>query len=92
MMRAVVGGVALAASLVLSLADAAAAVQVEQADRTVQRLEVRYAEPVPTKRHPYRAYFELNDGSAWRYLNSRVCMDADKVPDRICKTVFWYAR
>lgn len=92
MRRAVVGGVALAASLVLSLADAAAAVQVEEADRTVERLEVRYVEPVPTKRFPHRAYFELNDGSSWRYLNSRICIQADKVPNRICKTVFWYAR
>jgi hypothetical protein len=76
----------------LFLSAPAHAGQVEQADRTVERLEVRYAEPVPTKRHPYRAYFELNDGSSFRYLNSRVCMAGDKVPDRICKTVFWYAR
>lgn len=83
---------AASAALLFLSAGPAVAGQIEEADRTVERLEVRYAEPVPTKRHPYRAYFELNDGSSFRYLNSRVCMAGDKVPDRICKTVFWYAR
>lgn len=81
-----------ATAAVLFLSAPAHAVQVESPVRTVDRLEVVYAEPVPTPRHPYRQYFELNDGSAWRYLNSRVCQQADDVPDRICKTVFWYAR
>lgn len=65
---------------------------VEQPDRTVNRVAVRYVEPVPTVAHPWRVYFETNDGGTYRYFNSLLCISADDVPDRICRTVFWYAR
>jgi len=83
---------ALLMTTLLLMAVKASAVVVEQPDRTVKHLELRYAEPVPTKRHPHRVYFELNDGSAYRYLNSRVCLQANDVPNWICADVYWYAR
>lgn len=86
-MRALVLAVA-----ALAVAAPAHAGQIEQPDRTVDRVEVRYAEPFPTKRHPNRHYFEMNDGSTFRFKGNRACEQADLVPDRVCHTVFWYAR
>lgn len=57
-----------------------------------ETLELRYVEPVPTARHPHRVYFELNDGSAYRHMNARVCLKSNEVPNDICADVFWYAR
>jgi len=83
---------ALLMTTLVLMAARASAVVVEQPDRTVKYLELRYAEPVPTKRLPHRVYFELNDGSAYRYPNSRVCLQANDVPNWICADVYWYAR
>lgn len=74
------------------MAGAASAHVVEEADRTVDRVVLTYAEPVPTKRHPHRVYYELNDGSAYRHMNARLCLRSNEVPNRICGDVFWYAR
>jgi hypothetical protein len=80
-------------TLVLPIGKAPAhAVQVEAPETTVSRVEVVYAEPVPTERHPRRHYFETNDGAAYRYITYGTCSRADLVPDRVCRTVFWYAR
>ncbi len=77
--------------LIANMGDAHAD-QIEPASRTVERVEVTYAEPIPTPAHKTRAYFELNDGSAWVYVNYLRCAGANKVPNRACQTVFWYAR
>lgn len=78
--------------LIGGLIDDANGVIVEQADRHVKRVHLTYAEPVGTQRYPHRVYFETNDGAAYRYLNARVCVQANAVPDRICYDAFWYAR
>ena len=78
-------------ALMFSMARADGAV-IETADRTVDRVEVTYAEPVPTDRFPNRHYFETNDGAAYRYGTYGICTRAGDVPNRVCRTVFWYAR
>lgn len=70
----------------------AGAATVEAPDREVKRIEVRYTEPVPTSRFPNRRYFETNDGAAYRYGTYGQCDRADAVANRVCRTVFWYAR
>lgn len=83
----------LAATLMFALPmHKADAVQIEPADTTVERVEVTYAEPVPTKRFGNRYYFETNDGAAYRYVTYGTCARADLVPNHVCRTVFWYAR
>ena len=66
--------------------------QVEEGDRHVRRLNVTYAEPMPTPRFGARHYFETNDGAAYRYVTGGSCERANLVPNRICHTVVWYAR
>lgn len=70
----------------------ASAVRIEKADRKVDRPIVTYIERVPTEAHPSRTYIELSNGSTWRFRHYGTCMVEDRVPDRACKTVFWYAR
>lgn len=89
---AVAAFVVLLLLVLVGMATRAHGVVVEQPDRTVKYLELRYAEPVPTKRHPNKVYFELNNGSAYRYVNSRVCRQANDVPNWICADVYWYAK
>lgn len=72
--------------IVIALPDSATAEQIEPA-----RVEVVYAEPVPNDRFPNRTYFELSDGSTYRFVTYRACTKSD-LPTRVCKTVFWYAR
>jgi len=77
----------------LAVSERADAGLIEGPDREViHGLQVTYAEPIPSDRFHSRHYFELNDGSAWRYPNYRACARWDRLPNRICKTVFWYAR
>lgn len=82
----------LALALLIVCMGTSHAVMIEPPDRTVTRLEVRYAEPIPARGMLTRAYFELNDGSAWGYRGYGPCARAQRVPNRICRTVFWYAR
>lgn len=85
--------VATFAATMLMLASAGAtASTVEAPDRSVEQVRVTYVEVTATPRHPYRRYFETNDGAAYRYLNYRLCAAADAVSDRACRTAFWYAR
>ena len=51
-----------------------------------------YAEPIPSKRYPYRHYFEVNDGSTYIYLTYERCRRDNLVPNRVCRSVFWYAK
>ena len=78
---------ALATGLVL-LAAPAHAGQIEEPSRTVPRLKVAYAEWMPARGKEDRHYFELNDGSVWIYRGHGPCARANKVPNRICRTVF----
>lgn len=89
---ATLAGLVIALLLTALTSGVARAVMIEPADRTVERIEVRYVEPIPAPGKETRAYFELNDGSAWGYRGYGPCARANKVPNRICKTVFWYAR
>lgn len=91
-MAAFLAVLALALTLTLTAMGESHAVMIEAPSRTVTHLEVTYAEPMPAAGHETRAYFELNDGSAWGYRGYGPCARADKVPNRICRTVFWYAR
>jgi hypothetical protein len=43
-------------------------------------------------RFPRRTFFETNDGAAYRYGTNGQCERADAVPNRVCHTVFFYAR
>lgn len=81
-------------TLIIGLVGAvkANAVMIEAPERTVANLHVVYAEPIPARGKETRVYFELNDGSAWGYRGYGPCARANKVPNRICRTVFWYAR
>ncbi len=82
----------LGALLTYAPAPAANAGQIEAPDRSMSRVDVTYAEPVPTNRFPSRTYFETNDGAAYRYVTYGSCARSDTVPNRVCQTVFWYAR
>jgi hypothetical protein len=82
-----------ASATLLGITSPANATQLEGPDREViNGLSVQYNEFIPSRQYPNRRYFELNDGSAWRYLHYGACAKADRLPNRICKTVFWYAR
>ena len=76
----------------LAAMSSARAVMIEPPSRHVERIEVTYVEPIPAPGKETRAYFELNDGSAWGYRGYGPCARANKVPNRVCRTVFWYAR
>jgi len=79
-------------TLFMMAAGGASAVVVEAPDRVVEQVELTYAEPVPTRRLPYRVYFETNDGAAYRYVNYRVCARANEVTNTICQFAFWPGR
>lgn len=68
--------------------------QVEERDRRIPKryVELTYAEPMPTPRFPRRSYFETNDGATYRYVTNGSCERANLVTNRICHSVFWYAR
>lgn len=74
------------------LATPAHAGQIEKSVRDVKHVHVVYAEPFPTKVHPNRQYFELNDGRTFIYKGTGACLRDNRVRDQICVTVFWYAR
>lgn len=71
----------------LAMSPASAGI-IESPDREVKRPVLTYAEPMPTARHPHRVYFELTDGSAYRYVNYRVCIQAADVYGMICVRAF----
>lgn len=87
----IVVALATAAILALSMTDARAD-QIEPATSDVVKVQVTYAEPMPHKASQNRHYFETNDGAAYRYVNYKRCALDNAVPNRVCRTVFWYAR
>lgn len=78
-------------ALVACVSNAEAA-PIEGADRIVDRPVLTYAEAVGTARHPHRVYFELNDGSTYRYINYRICVQSADVFAMICVRAFAEAR
>ena len=84
--------VALFGALTGIVIEEASADQIEPTTSDVVKVNVVYAEPMPTHDTPNRQYFETNDGASYRYVGYRACVRDGAVPTRVCRTVFWYAR